>query len=37
VAVAVDAATDAAKNGPLPDPAAAFTDVWADGGNSWRN
>jgi hypothetical protein len=37
VAVAVDAATDAAKNGPLPDPAVAFTDVWADGGNSWRN
>jgi TPP-dependent pyruvate/acetoin dehydrogenase alpha subunit len=37
VAAAVDAATEAAKNGPLPDPAAAFTDVWADGGNSWRN
>ena len=37
VAEAVDAATEAAKNGPLPDPAAAFTDVWADGGNSWRN
>jgi TPP-dependent pyruvate/acetoin dehydrogenase alpha subunit len=37
VAEAVDAATAAAKNGPLPDPAAAFTDVWADGGHSWRN
>jgi acetoin:2,6-dichlorophenolindophenol oxidoreductase subunit alpha len=37
VVAAVDAATEAAKNGPLPDPAAAFTDVWADGGNSWRN
>jgi pyruvate dehydrogenase E1 component alpha subunit len=37
VLAAVDAATEAAKNGPLPDPAAAFTDVWADGGNSWRN
>ena len=36
-AQAVDAATEAAKNGPLPDPAAAYTDVWADGGNSWRN
>jgi acetoin:2,6-dichlorophenolindophenol oxidoreductase subunit alpha len=37
VGEAVDAATEAAKNGPLPDPAAAFTDVWADGGHSWRN
>ena len=37
VSAAVDAATEAAKNGPLPDPAAAFTDVWADGGHSWRN
>ncbi len=37
VADAVDAATDAAKNGALPDPAAAFTDVWADGGHEWRN
>jgi TPP-dependent pyruvate/acetoin dehydrogenase alpha subunit len=37
VAEAVDAATEAAKKGPLPDPAAAFTDVWADGGHSWRN
>jgi pyruvate dehydrogenase E1 component alpha subunit len=37
VADAVDAATDAAKNGALPDPAAAFTDVWADGGHTWRN
>jgi pyruvate dehydrogenase E1 component alpha subunit len=37
VAAAVEAATEAAKNGPLPDPAAAFTDVWADGGFSWRN
>jgi pyruvate dehydrogenase E1 component alpha subunit len=37
VAAAVDAATAAAKNGPLPDPSAAYTDVWADGGYSWRN
>ncbi|HSK23029.1 MAG TPA: thiamine pyrophosphate-dependent dehydrogenase E1 component subunit alpha [Egicoccus sp.] len=33
----VDAATEAAKNGPLPDIESAFTDVWADGGSSWRN
>jgi acetoin:2,6-dichlorophenolindophenol oxidoreductase subunit alpha len=37
VATAVDQATTAAKNGPLPDPSAAYTDVWADGGSSWRN
>jgi pyruvate dehydrogenase E1 component alpha subunit len=37
VAAAVEAATIAAKNGPLPDPSAAYTDVWADGGYSWRN
>jgi pyruvate dehydrogenase E1 component alpha subunit len=34
---AVDAATEAAKNGPVPEPGAAYTDVWADGGDSWRN
>ena len=33
----VDEATEAAKAGALPDPAAAFTDVWADGGYAWRN
>lgn len=33
----VDAATEAAKNGPFPDIESAFTDVWADGGSSWRN
>jgi acetoin:2,6-dichlorophenolindophenol oxidoreductase subunit alpha len=33
----VDAATEAAKNGPVPDIESAFTDVWADGGSSWRN
>jgi pyruvate dehydrogenase E1 component alpha subunit len=37
VSQAVDAATQAAKDGPLPDPGAAFTDVWADGGSTWRN
>jgi pyruvate dehydrogenase E1 component alpha subunit len=26
----------AAKAGPAPDPAEAFTDVWADGGAVWR-
>jgi acetoin:2,6-dichlorophenolindophenol oxidoreductase subunit alpha len=37
VAAAVEEATEAAKSGPVPDPSAAYTDVWADGGNSWRN
>jgi acetoin:2,6-dichlorophenolindophenol oxidoreductase subunit alpha len=32
----VAAAIDAAKNAPDPDPAEAFTDVWADGGATWR-
>jgi len=32
----VAAAIDAAKNAPDPDPAEAFTDVWADGGAVWR-
>jgi pyruvate dehydrogenase E1 component alpha subunit len=34
---AVDAATEDAKAAPVPDEQAAFTDVWADGGASWRN
>lgn len=33
----VDAATQAAKDGPLPELDEAFTDVFADGGSSWRN
>lgn len=33
----VDAATEAAKNGPVPAIEDAYTDVWADGGWSWRN
>ena len=37
VADAVDLATDQAIAGELPSPASAFTDVWADGGSSWRN
>ena len=32
----VEAAVDAAKNAPDPDPATALTDVWADGGAAWR-
>jgi pyruvate dehydrogenase E1 component alpha subunit len=35
-AARVAAAVDAAKNAPDPDPAEAFTDVWADGGAAWR-
>lgn len=34
---AVDAATEAARNGPAPALEAAYTDVWADGGWAWRN
>jgi pyruvate dehydrogenase E1 component alpha subunit len=32
----VRAAVAAAKAAPAPDPAEAFTDVWADGGAAWR-
>lgn len=32
----VRAAVDAARNAPAPDPDAALTDVWADGGVAWR-
>jgi acetoin:2,6-dichlorophenolindophenol oxidoreductase subunit alpha len=34
---AVDEATEEAKAGPAPDPDVILTDVWADGGSSWRN
>ncbi|HJZ08935.1 MAG TPA: thiamine pyrophosphate-dependent dehydrogenase E1 component subunit alpha, partial [Trebonia sp.] len=34
---AVDLATEEAKAGPLPRPGLAETNVWADGGHSWRN
>ena len=34
---AVDRATEEAKAGPPPDPASLMTEVWADGGSSWRN
>jgi pyruvate dehydrogenase E1 component alpha subunit len=32
----VEEAVAAAKAAPGPDPATAFTDVWADGGSAWR-
>jgi pyruvate dehydrogenase E1 component alpha subunit len=34
---AVDRATEEAKAGPVPRPALAGTNVWSDGGSSWRN
>ena len=34
---AVDLATEEAKAGPVPRPGLAETNVWADGGSSWRN
>lgn len=37
VTEAVDIATEEAIAGELPSPASAFTDLWADGGSSWRN
>jgi TPP-dependent pyruvate/acetoin dehydrogenase alpha subunit len=37
VAGAVDRATEEAIAGDLPSPASAYTDLWADGGSSWRN
>jgi acetoin:2,6-dichlorophenolindophenol oxidoreductase subunit alpha len=37
VAREVENATTEAVNGPLPGLESAFTDVWADGGSSWRN
>ena len=33
----VDAATETARAAPVPDLQAAYTNVWADGGSSWRN
>ena len=33
----IDAATEAAKASPPPGEAAILTDVWADGGSSWRS
>jgi pyruvate dehydrogenase E1 component alpha subunit len=34
---AVDLATEEAKAGPVPRPELAETNVWSDGGSSWRN
>lgn len=34
---AVDEATEAARNAPAPDADLVLTEVWADGGSSWRN
>jgi pyruvate dehydrogenase E1 component alpha subunit len=33
----VEAATEQAIAGPVPDPASAYTELWADGGSAWRN
>ncbi|HET9169801.1 MAG TPA: thiamine pyrophosphate-dependent dehydrogenase E1 component subunit alpha [Actinospica sp.] len=33
----VDAATEPAIAGPPPDPASAYTELWADGSSAWRN
>jgi pyruvate dehydrogenase E1 component alpha subunit len=34
--VEIDAATEAAKASPEPSEAVLMTDLWADGGSSWR-
>jgi acetoin:2,6-dichlorophenolindophenol oxidoreductase subunit alpha len=34
---AVDRATEAARNASFPDPQTLETELWADGGSSWRN
>jgi TPP-dependent pyruvate/acetoin dehydrogenase alpha subunit len=34
---AVDVASEEAKSGAAPGPELLMTDVWADGGSSWRN
>ncbi|MFB9831697.1 thiamine pyrophosphate-dependent dehydrogenase E1 component subunit alpha [Actinoallomurus acaciae] len=37
VTAAVDDATEQASAAPRPGPEALLTDVWADGGSTWRN
>jgi pyruvate dehydrogenase E1 component alpha subunit len=37
VAAKVAAAEQEARDGPEPDPVTIETQVWADGGSSWRN
>jgi TPP-dependent pyruvate/acetoin dehydrogenase alpha subunit len=36
-AAEIDEATEICKATPPPDPSILLTDVWADGGSSWRN
>ncbi len=36
-AAAVETATQSAIDGPMPDLASIYTDVWANGGWEWRN
>jgi pyruvate dehydrogenase E1 component alpha subunit len=33
----VDDATEVSRKAPPPDPSILMTDVWADGGSTWRN
>jgi len=33
----LEQATETAKASPTPALETALTDVWADGGNAWRN
>ncbi len=37
IAARVDEATEAAKASPAPGAEFLMSDVWADGGSSWRN
>lgn len=37
VVAEVEAATQEAIAGALPDPRSAYTQLWADGGSAWRN
>jgi pyruvate dehydrogenase E1 component alpha subunit len=37
VAEEVETATEQAISGPAPEPASAYTELWADGSSAWRN
>jgi pyruvate dehydrogenase E1 component alpha subunit len=37
VTASIDEATAVAKASPPPDPSLVMTEVWSDGGSSWRN
>jgi TPP-dependent pyruvate/acetoin dehydrogenase alpha subunit len=37
VLAAIDAATEEARSGPMPDPSVVATELWADGGAAWRS